>query len=588
MTTTVGPFAMFQVTLHRDSLNTAWGFRLQGGKDFGKPLTIQRVFTGSPAEGELQRGDLIVAIDGYDTSNLVHKQAQDLIKRSGGTLSITVQRGESGRTPPQSPIKQPNILFQQPRAPSHTPVSPTHPGTMQGIPAPTPPTPEAGMFAVRIPTFKTSPRAPQMGTDFKGPSSLRDAPGVMMQRVAESLDKSLYSPPPAPMPQPRYHKFRPAPAAPVSPPPFINPAVYYPPQPQQHHPQQQQRSLQQMQPQFESMHVSAPEHHAPPPFAGGPPPEDEIDYSFMQMPVSARKQAFMHKEQAAHPYQGYNDDVDYSFMEKPVALRKKAFMKESPRSTQPRRTGRRPVIRTDKSASDFTGWSPGHDANKPSPRRQYEPAYQYEPPVNRKPPPPPVPAKPQHHAPAPAPAAEEYEEGSYAPAWRGTLKSGASVGRPWEVKQPAGGAAHASPGAPQYKAVSFSPSQPAVSQPFSPGHHAGPPAGGASGTRVETVQGHKQGPTAAHLQFNSPMKLYSTDNVRQSMEGQLRGTGAEGTMQVAGSASHEPDYTQSAVYRMVHEEPGKQTTMDVKQSRSFQTLTHVVSDDGGVDAVSDF
>lgn len=33
----------FQVTLQRDSLNTPWGFRLEGGKDFHAPLTIQRV-----------------------------------------------------------------------------------------------------------------------------------------------------------------------------------------------------------------------------------------------------------------------------------------------------------------------------------------------------------------------------------------------------------------------------------------------------------------------------------------------------------------------------------------------------------------
>ena len=32
-----------QVRLHRDALNTQWGFRLQGGKDFNAPLTVQRV-----------------------------------------------------------------------------------------------------------------------------------------------------------------------------------------------------------------------------------------------------------------------------------------------------------------------------------------------------------------------------------------------------------------------------------------------------------------------------------------------------------------------------------------------------------------
>ena len=35
----------FQVRLDRDALNTPWGFRLQGGKDFNAPLTVQRVST---------------------------------------------------------------------------------------------------------------------------------------------------------------------------------------------------------------------------------------------------------------------------------------------------------------------------------------------------------------------------------------------------------------------------------------------------------------------------------------------------------------------------------------------------------------
>lgn len=33
----------FNVTLYRDSLSTPWGIRIEGGLEFGKPLTIQRV-----------------------------------------------------------------------------------------------------------------------------------------------------------------------------------------------------------------------------------------------------------------------------------------------------------------------------------------------------------------------------------------------------------------------------------------------------------------------------------------------------------------------------------------------------------------
>ncbi len=36
-------FYDYNVTLYRDSLSTPWGFRLEGGRDFHAPLTIQRV-----------------------------------------------------------------------------------------------------------------------------------------------------------------------------------------------------------------------------------------------------------------------------------------------------------------------------------------------------------------------------------------------------------------------------------------------------------------------------------------------------------------------------------------------------------------
>ncbi|ELU07187.1 hypothetical protein CAPTEDRAFT_98150 [Capitella teleta] len=81
-----------QVRLHRDALNTPWGFRLQGGKDFNAPLTIQRVFAGSPADGEVHRGDIILAIDNYDVSQMTHKSAQDIIKKGGGSLALRVKR----------------------------------------------------------------------------------------------------------------------------------------------------------------------------------------------------------------------------------------------------------------------------------------------------------------------------------------------------------------------------------------------------------------------------------------------------------------------------------------------------------------
>ncbi|CAL1543367.1 unnamed protein product [Lymnaea stagnalis] len=103
------------VHLYRDSFNTPWGFRLQGGKDLSQPLVVQRVFSNSPAEGELQRGDVILSINSRDASQLTHKQAQDLIKHGGGQVQLIVNRPPPGT---QVPPLSPPIVTQRPRAPS--------------------------------------------------------------------------------------------------------------------------------------------------------------------------------------------------------------------------------------------------------------------------------------------------------------------------------------------------------------------------------------------------------------------------------------------------------------------------------------
>lgn len=83
---------ILQVRLCRDSFNTPFGFRLQGGADLRLPLTIQRVFTGSPSDGVLQRGDVIVSVNGYDVTQLAHRQVQELIHAAGGQLLLSLRR----------------------------------------------------------------------------------------------------------------------------------------------------------------------------------------------------------------------------------------------------------------------------------------------------------------------------------------------------------------------------------------------------------------------------------------------------------------------------------------------------------------
>uniref|UniRef100_A0A1W7R9Z1 PDZ and LIM domain protein 7 n=1 Tax=Hadrurus spadix TaxID=141984 RepID=A0A1W7R9Z1_9SCOR len=89
------------VDLVRDGQATAWGFRLQGGYDVGLPLTIQRVFLGSPSEGELHRGDVILMIGNKKTDNMTHQEASDIFRKAGNNLRLMVHRTmRSGSTTP--------------------------------------------------------------------------------------------------------------------------------------------------------------------------------------------------------------------------------------------------------------------------------------------------------------------------------------------------------------------------------------------------------------------------------------------------------------------------------------------------------
>uniref|UniRef100_A0A1B6E0B2 PDZ and LIM domain protein Zasp n=1 Tax=Clastoptera arizonana TaxID=38151 RepID=A0A1B6E0B2_9HEMI len=71
-----------------------WGFRLQGGKDFGTPLLIQKVNGGSLAErAGLLVGDAVVKINNTEVFALRHKDAQDVIVRAGNSFEVTIERG---------------------------------------------------------------------------------------------------------------------------------------------------------------------------------------------------------------------------------------------------------------------------------------------------------------------------------------------------------------------------------------------------------------------------------------------------------------------------------------------------------------
>ncbi|XP_066518114.1 PDZ and LIM domain protein 3a [Hoplias malabaricus] len=73
-----------------------WGFRLIGGKDFSQPLTIARISPGSKASlVDLSPGDIVLAIDGIATNNMMHCEAQNHIREAKAQLTLTIQRPET-------------------------------------------------------------------------------------------------------------------------------------------------------------------------------------------------------------------------------------------------------------------------------------------------------------------------------------------------------------------------------------------------------------------------------------------------------------------------------------------------------------
>ncbi|XP_038210587.1 PDZ and LIM domain protein Zasp-like isoform X3 [Zerene cesonia] len=80
------------------------GFRLQGGKDFGTPLVVQKVNGGSAAErAGLQAGDALIRVNNTEVYTLRHQEAQDTIRAAGPMLELTVQRGGGTWKPSVTP-----------------------------------------------------------------------------------------------------------------------------------------------------------------------------------------------------------------------------------------------------------------------------------------------------------------------------------------------------------------------------------------------------------------------------------------------------------------------------------------------------
>ncbi|KAJ8263205.1 hypothetical protein COCON_G00156620 [Conger conger] len=72
-----------------------WGFRISGGRDFKKAITVSKVNGGSKAaQASLQPGDVIMEINGENTADMLHVEAQNKIKNSKTQLQMLVDRPE--------------------------------------------------------------------------------------------------------------------------------------------------------------------------------------------------------------------------------------------------------------------------------------------------------------------------------------------------------------------------------------------------------------------------------------------------------------------------------------------------------------
>jgi len=81
------------VTLTKVSDSEHWGFRLAGGKDYGQPLSISQVSSGSlAADLGLKADDFLVNIDGKETYDLTHDQAEKAIYAAGNKFQMIIER----------------------------------------------------------------------------------------------------------------------------------------------------------------------------------------------------------------------------------------------------------------------------------------------------------------------------------------------------------------------------------------------------------------------------------------------------------------------------------------------------------------
>jgi len=88
---------LVDLTFFKDS-DEPWGFRLAGGKDFGQPLSISQVSTGSlAAKIGLQPNDFLNSIAGMEVFQMTHEEAERAITLAGNRFNMVIEREQAGR-----------------------------------------------------------------------------------------------------------------------------------------------------------------------------------------------------------------------------------------------------------------------------------------------------------------------------------------------------------------------------------------------------------------------------------------------------------------------------------------------------------
>ncbi|XP_054724048.1 sorbin and SH3 domain-containing protein 2-like isoform X2 [Uloborus diversus] len=88
-----------------------WGFRIQGGRGTGQPLRLSKVNPGSKAYHQgLKEGDYLRMVNGYLTEGLSQMDVQNIIKETGMSLVLEVERSSLDNFEPTYTAKKTLIL----------------------------------------------------------------------------------------------------------------------------------------------------------------------------------------------------------------------------------------------------------------------------------------------------------------------------------------------------------------------------------------------------------------------------------------------------------------------------------------------